>query len=385
MNRYIIIVLLFIGCSTSIDDNLPEISWEGDYVRFGTEESYLPVGRTLNMLDGLFPLLADKMEVSLPDDFMVDYYYLKDTPQCLNDAAAACAQTGEIFASEYLQQHEIVHTILFNANGQHNHPLLEEGFAVYFSANGYFCSDSSDYTKEQRLDVLNNILETQSVLTNEDYEMAGFFVKVLIDNYGLADAKKLYASIPENASSSEFNKYLKDILGVTLTEVKDLVYSQMPECYYVNDCDFSVPIPWDEQQNSWHVDVDINKDSELIYQADSNIDKLYYTHKELIVFSDLEIIIPESGEYLITITDPKESDVDYNVIPCGVEYNSKDAFNTVPSWLDFPPVENADPFVRNGVHQFEKGTYQLQVIAYLPDYDSLVDFPYTVKIAISPN
>jgi hypothetical protein len=96
------------ACSDEPDP--PPIVWEGEHLRFGTDEdeSLLCAG-TLPYLDGAVGYLGELFE---HPDRRVDYYWLPEgTDAYCPDGVDGCANDRGTFSKFTIHQHKLVHAV----------------------------------------------------------------------------------------------------------------------------------------------------------------------------------------------------------------------------------------------------------------------------------
>ena len=160
------------GCADDAD--LPPIVWEGEHLRFGSDEDLGGVcAGTLPHSDDVVAYLAGIFNRTDPH---VDFYWFPDgLERPCDEDWVGCAVDGTIFSQEVLLDHEIVHAV----RGTSATSALEEGVAELFG---------DDWTPTYPLKGSTRLMfehhDGAAVLEGGWYPLAGWFASFLRAAYG---------------------------------------------------------------------------------------------------------------------------------------------------------------------------------------------------------
>lgn len=195
---------LFGGLACADDPRRPPIVWEGEHLRFGTDEALTRVcGGTLAHADNVAAYLGTILG---HPDAIVDYYWVPDlegTP-CAT-GAYGCADGSAAFGKAPFLQHELVHAV----GGPFHSPnqAIEEGVAEAFG---------DDYPADAPSGDIASLLSTHGSghkIAYSEYPLAGHFASFLRVEGGddaLADA---WRTLREGADWSRTRAVLEDVYG----------------------------------------------------------------------------------------------------------------------------------------------------------------------------
>ncbi len=227
----LVAMLHCVGC----ESDMPPISWEGENVRFGTNHDEMPCGSTLERLDETVGLLMERLEISLPSNQKITYYWVDaDTVRKRCGQATACSYSTVVMSTDPIQQHELVHAVTSRLGRKHR--LLGEGLAVAYGEpdSRYWdsCFTSAANVEEQMVPNLDR--------ENMEYGCAGRFVRYLIETHGLDALKKLVSLTDAGSGKQEFDVACREATGLTIRRLLDdfdaamlghcLCYSSVPLC-----------------------------------------------------------------------------------------------------------------------------------------------------------
>ncbi len=237
-------LLLLIGAVASScakgTNRLPDVSWEGDHIRFSTSVDHLPCGDSLTEMDRHVGELAAALDEKAPPDEKIDYYWLPDrmdlTP-C--PPSTDCAEGTNVYSRTMFHYHEIVHVLLRKLG--RSQTFLFEGMAEAFGRSGGRLTVPREQARSEILKSLSARVDPATI----SYPLAGLFVRFLIDTYGFASIKQVYIRAREDTDIDDFRRIFKEECGVELNEAMDRFIEEAKTCYpRINLC-VSPSVPWD--------------------------------------------------------------------------------------------------------------------------------------------
>jgi hypothetical protein len=212
-------------CGCAPDDDQPPpppIVWEGEHLRFGTDEDLGSVCRgTLPYADGVVGYLAETFKVRAPQ---LDVYWVPtDIAQyCYYDPAIGCVNEGGVFSQYVLIQHEFVHALRRDDIG---YLPLEEGLAEAYG-------DDWLPTRE----ITGNELDLFPASDGEDYldaasyPLAGFFASFIRARDGADALVELVHETERGESFTEARSAFDEVLGQSFEELVVERDSTYPLC-----------------------------------------------------------------------------------------------------------------------------------------------------------
>lgn len=213
--RVILTCLVLSGCQP----DLPSVSWEGEVIRFASNQRDAVCGDTLEWMDTRALGLQATFGAAARDQ--VVFYWVpdlwQDQPWC-REPAAGCADGDRVFTEYIPQEHEIVHAI----RRDQLPAVLEEGLATYYGDFGW---TQSPAPRERLL----AMLEQSDAVDNADYSRAGHFVAFLIERSGLGPLTQLAELADYGDDYQDVRQAFETAYGVTLDQALD-EYESYPEC-----------------------------------------------------------------------------------------------------------------------------------------------------------
>lgn len=209
-------------CGCAPDDDRPPIVWQGEHLRFGTNEDLGSVcAGTLPYADGLVGYLAEALGVS---GSPVDAYWVpRDiTSHCEQRPVLGCVNEGGIFSQYVLHQHEFVHALRRDDIG---YLSLEEGLAEAYG-------DDLLPTREisgNELDMFKSS-DGEHYLDATSYPLAGFFASFIRARDGADALVELVHETKRGESFSEARSAFDEVLGQSFEEVVVERDSTYPKC-----------------------------------------------------------------------------------------------------------------------------------------------------------
>ena len=174
----------------------PEITWTGDHVAFGTEESERVCAGTLAYLDRRAGELIDRFDAGAR---MSEYYYLPDgVDDFCSDGSVGCTLGSRVYARHVPLQHELVHA----ARAGKLPRAFEEGLATHWG-------DPWPIDAIAPREALAALLETQEIETVAEYARAAHFMAFLAERGGHEGLVELDRQLDVDSSSARIDAALR--------------------------------------------------------------------------------------------------------------------------------------------------------------------------------
>ena len=354
--------VIFISSAGCDEGSLPDITWEGNKIRFGTTYDYLPCGTTLEVLDQAVVELENSAEISLQKDEKITYYWLRPSDMHLTPCGNAdgCTNGSTTVYSELpLATHELAHTV-FSKLGR-SHALLEEGFAVAFDwfhiPPSYPCTDD-DFPCEDAIDHIESALSSEFGRKDLNYLFAGHFIRYLLDTHGLSACKQVYTEISLNSNYSKINSIFLTVFGDDISQLLQNWKNEAPWCYNAEFvCNYPEIVPnQDGSDLFWELAVDLRCDSQTVNGQDGYRFLHYYS----------VISIPGSGEYVFTVESTPDTSAELYIFDCN----------------NCPGIDMGPEISMNGqtVLSLEESTYWLLI----REYGNVLEIDSSIAISITP-
>ncbi len=208
----LLVGLLLVGCQ----EPLPELSWSGDHVSFGTDSNEQICAGTLQALDDHANILFQLFDI---EPHPIEFYWIQE-PELYSDhcpPSYGCTTGVRVVSKSPVLFHEIVHAVVFD-DIQGPTPF-EEGLAVVYG-NALL-----------PLETLEPIEEVLGDFRDQDGSM-GRFVHFLIEEHGLDSVLEFLAVAPARATKivkyeAEFNAVFDESLETAIER-----FEQYRECDY---------------------------------------------------------------------------------------------------------------------------------------------------------
>ena len=213
-NSLLLAISLFITTVPGCNTKLPEVSWEGEHVRFANGHNTLPCGETLQRLDDMIGALENVLGLSLPEGLKITYYWLpgNEANERCPGSARSCSSEMVVISDQPIQPHELVHAITHL--GHISHLFFDEGLAVAYGETPL----QPPLTQNLSGLIRSNLLPYLSA-EQVDYQAAGFFVRYLIKTYGIDKAKELFALANPGSNYQDINMFFLHVFNISLEEV----------------------------------------------------------------------------------------------------------------------------------------------------------------------
>jgi hypothetical protein len=290
-NSFICAALLCLSCES---DNLPEISWEGDKIRFATSKDELPCGKTLELLNDRVKEVEEELDEPLPDGKKITYYYLPgsmDASPCPS-FANACTNGGlNVYTYNPIDTHELVHAVLSPLGRRP--PFFEEGMAELFGREAICVGIFND--KDALKQEIETFISSRKVRSASAHLLSGAFSRFFVDTYGFAKLKEIYNSTNADNSFGDIDAIFNDVLGVSFSEVIEdfsVAMLSLESCYGpYTDCKLpQVIIPDTSETFQYKVEMDCSG-KQVIGSLDENL------------YHEVSLVVPDVEQnYLVDVS-----------------------------------------------------------------------------------
>lgn len=280
-----VLLSTFAASCASTSKNLPPIAAEGEWIRFSTTVGREPCGDSLERMEGRVSELMTELEQPLGPGEKITYYWLPgrmDLSPC--PGGADCAEGRVVYSRTMFHDHELVHALLSDLGKRQT--FLYEGMAEAFGRAGGKLTVERANAESEILTSLSGAVDAATI----SYPLAGWFVRFLIEAYGMKAVKRLYSQAELDSDKDELRRLFENELGALLDEVLDRLVEEAPDCYPRTDLCAAEPVPWDDEvwQNRLGLDCDSPGVLEIAPGALRNESVLQ---------------IDEPGEYLISVSE----------------------------------------------------------------------------------
>ena len=226
-----LVVLATVG---ACGEDRPPIVWEGEHLRFRTNEDLAEVcGGTLAYSDAFVGHLG---EVFQEPHRVVDFNWVRDVDSFCPSVAGGCASDGEVFSEEPLHRHELTHA----ARSQLAYLPLEEGIAELY---GDRLRSRAELRPSAVTDVLRAHERGQLMVEQDDYALVGHFASYLRAVHGTDTLMRLGELSDYKGTFAELGGGFERAVGGPLGEVVADYMADYPVCdqtFHVDnsfDCD----------------------------------------------------------------------------------------------------------------------------------------------------
>lgn len=216
----IVLATLALAGACADEREPPPIIWEGEHLRFGTEEDESTIcGGTLTYLD---QTVGHLVEVFDRPDIMVDYYWLPDGVEAFCDSdTLGCSSVDGAFSRFAIHQHELTHAVRYPSG---LYQPLEEGLADAFGDDW----DPPPYDFEGEIeDLLQN---PGQHLPGDGYALAGHFVSYLRTTHGIDPLIALDSTTEYDSSFSAVEPAFEQAFGISLDDAITDYETSYPRC-----------------------------------------------------------------------------------------------------------------------------------------------------------
>lgn len=227
-----LMAVLCVGCGAESDAPFLET----EYVRYVTDQPFTPCGGLARNTDRKIEYLFDHIDEPYPPPQAILYKWLADDSSlvCIENAIG-CTRLdpdGPTIASVELGVfHELAHAVHLYALG-YSHPVLNEGFAVYYT--GRYGDLSPDGMMTFASDIESMI--SLGDLAKEQYPLAAKFVGATIERHGLSTFKNFWKDVGYSSTLAEFRAAYEAHYEESWTEALAMIASHKraswmdPEC-----------------------------------------------------------------------------------------------------------------------------------------------------------
>jgi hypothetical protein len=218
----------------------------------------------------------------------IDYYWLDiaDVAKLCGDDAWACAEPGVVYSAGSLDEHEIVHAVLYHWVGTHKERFFTEGVAVAAGDHIFGGTKSNEeFAQVQQMIGTDRTLEV-------DYPTAGVFVTYLIDTWGAPTYLEFFGATTSKDRYATVAAKFVAVYGVTLGDaISDFLEGRgclllLPGCSVE-------PIPWTGDR--WEATMDF-----FCTETALGPDVSLYGGP----WNYVTVDIPETGTYLLSSEGP---------------------------------------------------------------------------------
>jgi len=281
-----VLLSTFAASCAAASKNLPPIAAEGERTSFSSTVGRVPCGDSLELTDRRVIELMTELEHPLGHRERITYYWLPgrmDLSPC--PEGTDCAEGRVVYSRTMFHDHEIVHALLSDLGKRQT--FLYEGMAGAFGRAGGKLTVERRHAKSEILNSLSEDVDPATI----SYPLAGWFVRFLIETYGMKAVKRLYSQAQLGSDTDELRRLFEDELGIALDEVLDQLVEEAPDCYPRDNLCVAKPVPWDDGvwQHRFGLDCDSLGVLEIVPGALRNESLLE---------------IDEPGRYLISVSKP---------------------------------------------------------------------------------
>lgn len=285
------------GCTREPEVELPPLEYHGTYVSLGFEGEYELCGGTLPWMDRHVETLGALFKRSV-DGVAIDYYWLDiaDVGKLCDDDVWACAHPGVVYSAGSLNEHEIVHAVLYHWVGAHKEAFFTEGVAVAAGDHIFGGTKSGEeFAQLQQMIGTDRTLEV-------DYPTAGVFVTYLIDTWGAPTYLEFFGTTTSKDRYATIGAKFEEVYGVTLDGVVSDFVGGRGCLLLLPGCSVE-PTPWTGDR--WETTMDF-----VCSESALGPDVSLYMGP----WNYVTVDIPETGTYLLSSEGPEVPF--YHCAPC---------------------------------------------------------------------
>ena len=232
-----VLLSTFAASCAGTSKNLPPIAAEGEWIRLSTTVGREPCGDSLERMDGRVSELMTELEQPIRPGEKITYYWLPgrmDLSPC--PGGADCTEGRVVYSRTMF--HELVHALLSDLGKRQT--FLYEGMAEAFGRAGGRLTVERGNAESEILTSLSGAVDPATI----SYPLAGWFVRFLIEAYGMKAVKRLYSQAELDSGTDELRWLFENELGASLEEVRDRLVEEAPDCYPRTDLCAAEPVPW---------------------------------------------------------------------------------------------------------------------------------------------
>ena len=234
-----VLLSTFAASCAGTSKNLPPIAAEGEWIRLSTTVGREPCGDSLERMDGRVSELMTELEQPIRPGEKITFYWLPgrmDLSPC--PGGADCTEGRVVYSRTMF--HELVHALLSDLGKRQT--FLYEGMAEAFGRAGGRLTVERGNAESEIPTSLSGAVDPATI----SYPLAGWFVRFLIEAYGMKAVKRLYSQAELDSGTDELRWLFENELGASLEEVRDRLVEEAPDCYPRTDLCAADPVPWDD-------------------------------------------------------------------------------------------------------------------------------------------
>lgn len=177
---------------------------ETEYVRYVTDQPFVPCGGLAQNTDQKVEQLSDRVGEPYPSPQSILYKWVADnsTLVCAENALGCTRLEPEgpiVAALELAVFHELAHAVHFASLG-YTHPVLSEGFAVY---HGNLYGGLSSSSMDTFASDIESMIQNGDVSAGQ-YLSAGHFVGAIVERHGIAAFKDFWRELGYSSTLDDF-------------------------------------------------------------------------------------------------------------------------------------------------------------------------------------
>lgn len=212
---------LVLALTAACAQELPELTWHGEHLSFGSSRSETPAAGTLTYLDEYAGVLKDR--VGADPDLRVEYYWLSDNG--VNDNCtvpqhvAGCTFETSVFSTFPASVHELVHA---TDPATPTFAFVEEGLATAWQGRANTTGQISG--RDQLLERIQDF-----EYTPENYWLSAHFTGWLLTTFGDGALLSLRENADWHGGYEDYEDAFKSAYGVDLVEAVE-EYAGYEDC-----------------------------------------------------------------------------------------------------------------------------------------------------------
>lgn len=337
-------LLAVLACSACEDEDPFTVQFQGEFLAYATADEVAVCEGNVIYAERWMIAVADQLGISAVE-ILPTTYYLVDPSEVDRHCGpvGACTKRGddhiEVYASEILHRHELVHAIQFSA-WPPQRALLREGLAVVYSDHTQVQLHWNSISSED-LDALIEI-QGHKDLPDDIYFVGPYLVYWTIARHGAAEFESFWRAdaASDSRSTADFRATFEQHFGESLDAMIEDVQKFGPACVIPTCVDDLVE--W--QGDRWTFDSPQACGGTVRGEMGEDPDSVWLEHTVLVE-------IPTSGPYVISVSPNSPGPQGIVIAPCTVWCGSDD-------WIPVSAgaVDEVDLIAgRYRVHAFKRG------------------------------
>jgi hypothetical protein len=282
---------------------MPEVGWEGEFIRFATTVDHLPCGRSLDYMDRRAGQLMAELGQPASTEEKITYYWLPgrmDLSPCPENADCSDGEERIVYSRTMFHDHEMVHVVMRELGKRHT--FIYEGLAEAFGRRGPILRMPPEKAREEIVRSLSANIDPATI----DYPLAGVFSRYLIEEFGLTAYLRAYARADLDTDLESFESIFREELGTPLDEILDAFVEEVPQCYPRTNLCADDPNPWSGE--TWEADLGLSCEDGGVLEILPGI---------LTNWTVIEV--PLSGNYVIKTEGSSDFPAEVAIVPCECE------------------------------------------------------------------